>query len=108
VPTPSPTDPTPYRRARAWAVVASLAVGFSAFRLVHRIVRFLHEGLGPLALVPFLMLAVVLVAGWFGLGRLWRRTMRLRPDEPPAAPDADLPSGPHPAFNGTEAPPTRW
>lgn len=121
MPRPLPSDPVAYRNARAWALAATLVVVFYAFRLVRRIVilQGSPNDTGKWAIVPFLMLGLIVVVAWFGLGHLWRRARALRPPAHPVAPDAlpgaaaglpelDEPSGRHLTFDSPDEPPRRW
>jgi len=105
------TDATPrpeYLRRRRIARIAALAAALIAAYLGALVVLLNREGTNPLALIPWLVLAMHLAASTIGLRKLWVWVRRARP-EPGMEPGADQAEHRrHQIFSGEVEPPRRW
>lgn len=117
---PLPTDRAAYRRLERRAILWTLVFGLAVVTLAVDVVgRFLlSDGFDRrMGVVPFLLLAAVLVAAWFVLRPMYREAAAARPVTLPehptpgqiyGMPELDDPPRRNRALSGEEDPPKRW
>lgn len=113
---PAPIDFAEYARLRrrAWWATLGVAVGLTPLVRKCLIAAAEHD---PVGVVPFAVLAALLVPAFVVLRRVWRASGAARPvvqtldptrGEILGLPELDVPSAQHRTFSGEQKPPVRW